>query len=214
MCLAGSCRMPAGFAARGWILRSGTGKTENYGKREPSVIQWNERRGKDKEGMAEQNQNQDMQKPHKRRVRYKGTHPRTFEEKYKEREPEKYAETIEKVISKGSTPAGMHLSICVDEILEFLQIQPGQRGLDATLGYGGHSRRMLEKLEGSGHLYGLDVDPIEIVKTETRIREKGYGADIFTVRKMNFADVLELSREVGKFDFILADLGGFLHADR
>ena len=69
--------------------------------------------------MAEQNQNQDMQKPHKRRVRYKGTHPRTFEEKYKEREPEKYAETIEKVISKGSTPAGMHLSICVDEILEF-----------------------------------------------------------------------------------------------
>ena len=171
------------------------------------MIQWNERRGKDKEGMAEQNQNQDMQKPHKRRVRYKGTHPRTFEEKYKEREPEKYAETIEKVISKGSTPAGMHLSICVDEILEFLQIQPGQRGLDATLGYGGHSRRMLEKLEGSGHLYGLDVDPIEIVKTETRIREKGYGADIFTVRKMNFADVLELSREVGKFDFILADLG-------
>ena len=76
------------------------------------------------------------------------------------------------MISKGSTPAGMHLSICVDEILEFLQIQPGQRGLDATLGYGGHSRRMLEKLEGSGHLYGLDVDPIEIVKTETRIRER------------------------------------------
>ncbi len=120
------------------------------------MIQWNERRGKDKEGMAEQNQNQDMQKPHKRRVRYKGTHPRTFEEKYKEREPEKYAETIEKVISKGSTPAGMHLSICVDEILEFLQIQPGQRGLDATLGYGGHSRRMLEKLEGSGHLIFTD----------------------------------------------------------
>ena len=151
------------------------------------MIQWNERRGKDKEGMAEQNQNQDMQKPHKRRVRYKGTHPRTFEEKYKEREPEKYAETIEKVISKGSTPAGMHLSICVDEILEFLQIQPGQRGLDATLGYGGHSRRMLEKLEGSGHLYGLDVDPIEIVKTTARLRENGF--------------------EVGKFDFVLADLG-------
>ena len=67
---------------------------------------------------------------------------------------------------------------------------------------------MLEKLEGSGHLYGLDVDPIEIVKTETRIREKGYGADIFTVRKMNFADVLELSREVGKFDFTDVSSGG------
>ena len=171
------------------------------------MIQWNERRGKDKEGMAEQNQNQDMQKPHKRRVRYKGTHPRTFEEKYKEREPEKYAETIEKVISKGSTPAGMHLSICVDEILEFLQIQPGQRGLDATLGYGGHSRRMLEKLEGSGHLYGLDVDPIEIVKTTARLREKGFGEEILTVRQMNFAEIDLLSEEVGKFDFVLADLG-------
>ena len=157
--------------------------------------------------MAEQNQNQDMQKPHKRRVRYKGTHPRTFEEKYKEREPEKYAETIEKVISKGSTPAGMHLSICVDEILEFLQIQPGQRGLDATLGYGGHSRRMLEKLEGSGHLYGLDVDPIEIVKTTARLREKGFGEEILTVRQMNFAEIDLLSEEVGKFDFVLADLG-------
>ena len=134
MCLAGSCRMPAGFCGPGLDPAVWDRENQNYGKREPSVIQWNEKRGKDKEGMAEQNQNQDMQKPHKRRVRYKGTHPRTFEEKYKEREPEKYAETIEKVISKGSTPAGMHLSICVDEILEFLQIQPGQRGLDAHSG--------------------------------------------------------------------------------
>ena len=45
---------------------------------------------------------------HKRRVRYSGTHPRRFEEKYKEQNPEKYADTIEKVIKKGSTPAGMH----------------------------------------------------------------------------------------------------------
>ena len=72
--------------------------------------------------------------PHKRRVRYKGTHPRSFKEKYKEHQPEKYADTIEKVIQKGSTPAGMHISIMVNEILDFLQIQPGEVGLDATLG--------------------------------------------------------------------------------
>ena len=71
---------------------------------------------------------------HKRRVRYKGTHPRTYQEKYKELQPEKYGDTIEKVIRKGGTPAGMHISICVQEILDFLQIQPGQTGLDATLG--------------------------------------------------------------------------------
>ena len=74
---------------------------------------------------------------HQRRVRYKGTHPKRYEEKYKELQPEKYPETVAKVIQKGSTPVGMHIPIMVNEILEFLQIQPGQTGLDATLGYGG-----------------------------------------------------------------------------
>ena len=99
------------------------------------------------------NQNIETEKVHKRRVRYKGTHPRTYAEKYKEQQPEKYADTIEKVIRKGSTPAGMHISICVKEILDFLQIKPGQKGLDATLGYGGHTSKMLECLEGNGHVY-------------------------------------------------------------
>lgn len=146
-------------------------------------------------------------KVHKRRVHYRGTHPRTFEEKYKEQNPEKYADTIEKVIKKGSTPAGMHLSICVNEILEFLQIKPGQKGLDATLGYGGHTTEMLKCLEGKGHIYGLDVDPIEIVKTKERLAVHGFGEDILTVCQMNFADIDRLSAEVGKFDFVLADLG-------
>ncbi len=83
-----------------------------------------------------------MEENHQRRVRYKGTHPRNFKEKYKELQPDKYGDTIEKVIRKGGTPAGMHISICVEEILEFLQIQPGQKGLDATLGYGGHTGRI------------------------------------------------------------------------
>ena len=146
-------------------------------------------------------------KIHRRRQRYKGTHPRTFEEKYKEREPEKYAETIEKVIRKGSTPAGMHISICVKEILEFLQIRPGQKGLDATLGYGGHTRKMLECLEGKGHIYGLDVDPIEIKKTKERLEALGYGPQILTILQENFANAGEIARRYGPFDFVLADLG-------
>ena len=87
---------------------------------------------------------------HKRRVRYKGTHPRKFSEKYKELNPEKYGDTIEKVISKGSTPAGMHIPIMVEEILDVLKVQPGDVGLDATLGYGGHSGKILEKLKEHG----------------------------------------------------------------
>lgn len=236
---------------------------------------------------------------HKRRVRYKGTHPRTFEEKYKEHDPEKYADTVARVIEKGSTPAGMHIPIMVKEILDFLQIRPGQKGLDATLGYGGHTRKMLEKLtEASGtseltdqvyikddvqtkndlwenpeensednsrdnpannpednprdnpvdnpednsrdnpannpednstdnpadnsennseevfrrkapegHLYALDVDPIEIVKTGERLQKAGYGEEILTILQQNFANLETVAKEYGPFDFMLADLG-------
>lgn len=148
-----------------------------------------------------------QEQPHKRRVRYKGTHPRTYQEKYKEHQPEKYADTIEKVIRKGSTPAGMHISICVQEILDFLQIQPGQTGLDATLGYGGHSSKMLEQLQNQGHLYALDVDPIEMKKTKERLAGMGYGPEILSIKHLNFADVDQLLPESGKFNFALADLG-------
>lgn len=147
------------------------------------------------------------EKQHKRRVRYSGTHPRTYKEKYKEHQPEKYADTISKVISKGSTPAGMHISIMVKEILEFLAIKPGETGLDATLGYGGHTKEMLKCLNGEGHIYGLDVDPIESAKTKERLEKQGFGNDILTVKLMNFKDIDQVAEEAGKFDFIPADLG-------
>ncbi|MCQ2507609.1 MAG: 16S rRNA (cytosine(1402)-N(4))-methyltransferase RsmH [Dorea sp.] len=144
---------------------------------------------------------------HKRRVRYSGKYPKKFEEKYKEHQPEKYADTIEKVKSKGGTPAGMHISIMVQEILDFLDIKPGQRGLDATLGYGGHTLQMLKKLEGNGHIVGLDVDPIEQAKTKERLEKAGFGDDMLTVKLINFANIDQVAAECGKFDFVLADLG-------
>ncbi|MDO5520633.1 MAG: 16S rRNA (cytosine(1402)-N(4))-methyltransferase RsmH [bacterium] len=152
-------------------------------------------------------ENQEQQQPHKRRVRYKGTHPRSYKEKYKELQPEKYADTVAKVIQKGSTPAGMHISIMVKEIIDFLQIKPGQKGLDATLGYGGHTKAMLTCLEGQGHIYGLDVDPIESAKTKERLAKQGFGEDILTVKLTNFANIDQVAEEVGPFDFLLADLG-------
>ena len=144
---------------------------------------------------------------HKRRVRYKGTHPRTYQEKYKEHNPEKYKDTIEKVIRKGSTPAGMHISIMVKEILDFLQIKPGQKGLDATLGYGGHTRAMLEQLHGEGHLCSLDIDPIEMEKTRKRLQDVGYGEEILSIVQKNFAYIDEVAEDYGPFDFMMADLG-------
>ncbi len=147
-----------------------------------------------------------MEQEHKRRVRYKGTHPKRFEEKYKELNPEKYGADVAKIVQSGKTPAGMHISIMVREILDFLQIRPGQIGLDATLGYGGHSRKMLEQLQGQGHLYATDVDPIESEKTRARLESLGYGPEILTIKRMNFADLDQVAPEQ-KFDFILADLG-------
>ena len=100
----------------------------------------------------------------------------------------------------------MHISICVKEILEFFDIQPGQKGLDATLGYGGHTRKMLECLQGEGHIYGLDVDPIESAKTKERLAKKGYGEALLTVKLTNFKNIDQVAEEAGKFNFMLADL--------
>lgn len=156
--------------------------------------------------MSQENQNI-QEEPHKRRVRYKGKYPRNYKEKYKELNPEKYQDTIKKVIRKGSTPAGMHISIMVREIIDFLQIKPGQTGFDATLGYGGHTKAMLECLRGQGHMYATDVDPIESAKTKKRLADAGFGEDILTIRLQNFCTIDEIAKEVGGFDFILADLG-------
>ena len=156
--------------------------------------------------MSQENQNV-QEELHKRRVRYKGKYPRNYKEKYKELNPEKYQDTIEKVIRKGSTPAGMHISIMVREIIDFLKIKPGQTGFDATLGYGGHTKAMLECLKGQGHMYATDVDPIESAKTKKRLADAGFGEDILTIRLQNFCTIDEIAKEAGGFDFVLADLG-------
>ncbi len=144
---------------------------------------------------------------HKRRVRYKGSYPKNYKDKYKELQPEKYTSTISRVIEKGSTPAGMHLPICIKEILDFLQIKPGQTGLDATLGYGGHAVEMLKCLDSKGHLYALDIDPVELPKTKDRLNKLGYDEKILTIEQLNFSDIDLLADEPGQFNFVLADLG-------
>lgn len=144
---------------------------------------------------------------HQRRPRYKGTHPKAFKDKYKELQPELYADDVAKIIKKGNTPAGMHRPICVNEILEFLQITPGQTGLDATLGYGGHTLEMLKCLESNGHLYACDADPVELPRTRDRLAGLGYGPEILTVMQTNFSNIDQIIAESGPLNFLLADLG-------
>ena len=151
----------------------------------------------------------ESEKPHKRRERYSGKNPRSFALKYKELAPEKYPETVAKVVASGKTPAGMHRSIMVDEILEVLRPQQGEFGVDCTLGYGGHARELLQRLSPNGRLVGLDVDPIEIQKTEKRLRAEGFSEEVFGVYRSNFAGVLKVLAVENRqgADVLLADLG-------
>lgn len=148
-----------------------------------------------------------QEQKHQRRPRYKGTHPKAFKDKYKELQPELYADAVEKVIQKGNTPAGMHRSICVQEIMDFLQITPGQIGLDATLGYGGHTLEMLKCLDSKGHLYATDVDSIELPRTKERLESLGYGPEILTIKQTNYSNIDQITSTSGPLNFILADLG-------
>jgi 16S rRNA (cytosine1402-N4)-methyltransferase len=161
------------------------------------------------EGPAANRAPEPVTTPHRRRPRYPGNHPRRFEEKYKERNPERYAETVAHVLASGRTPAGTHRPIMVEEILEVLAPQPGEVAVDCTLGYGGHARELLVRLQPGGRLLGLDADAIELPKAEARLRALGFGSDTFTAHRSNFAGLAQILAAAGipGVDIILADLG-------
>ena len=144
-----------------------------------------------------------------RRKRYSGKNPRRFEDKYKEHDPARYGETIAKVIASGKTPAGTHIPILTAECLDALQLAPGMNGVDATLGYGGHALKILEKITPQGKLIGLDLDPLELPKTAARLCGLGYGVDCFEAVRSNYAGIVKALAERGlaEVDFIFADLG-------
>ena len=147
---------------------------------------------------------------HTRRPRYVGTHPRRFGEKYKELAPERYPEQTEHVLGRGRTPAGQHVPIMVEEVLAALAPKPGERGVDGTLGFGGHAQHLLAALAPGGRLLGLDVDPLELPRTEARLRALGYDEDALLVRRSNFAGLGKALTEVGwsdGVDFFFVDLG-------
>lgn len=147
--------------------------------------------------------------PHRRRPRYAGKNPRRFEEKYKEQNPALYAETIAKVLASGKTPAGMHRPIMVAEIIEALDPKPGETAVDCTLGYGGHAREIIARIQPGGRLVGLDADPVELPKTEDRLCSLGFGMETFVAHRSNFAGLPKIlaSLQLAGADMILADLG-------
>jgi 16S rRNA (cytosine1402-N4)-methyltransferase len=141
----------------------------------------------------------------RRRQRYQGKNPRHFSEKYKEHAPERYAEDVARVLERGRTPAGTHRPIMVREVMEVLAPQRGEVAVDCTLGYGGHAAVLLQAIQPGGRLIGLDVDPIELPKTEARLRALGFSPATFTVHRTNYAGLARLLPE--PVDIVFADLG-------
>src|SRR5438045_6800286 len=93
----------------------------------------------------------------------------------------------------------------VGEFMEALVPQPGELAVDCTLGYGGHAAALLSALEPGGRLIGVDVDSIELPKTEARLRRLGFGPDTLTVHQTNFAGLSKVLTE--PVDIVFADLG-------
>ena len=147
--------------------------------------------------------------PHVRRPRYQGSHPRAFHEKYKELNPERYAEDVARVLSSGKTPAGTHRPVMVREVLDVLAPEPGQFAVDATIGYGGHALELLRALRPGGRLLALDVDPVELPKTEARLRALDNPPESLIVRRGNFAGLARVlvDQSLPQADVVLADLG-------
>ncbi len=144
-----------------------------------------------------------------RRPRYKGKNPRGFHEKYKELDPARYPDDVKKVLASGKTPVGTHRPIMVDEVLECLRPTPGDVAVDCTLGGGGHARAVLERLQPGGRLIGLDIDPVELPRTEAHLRAAGFGPGTFSAHHANFAGLPQVLASEGleAADVILVDLG-------
>jgi 16S rRNA (cytosine1402-N4)-methyltransferase len=87
--------------------------------------------------------------------------------------------------------------------------RPGEIAVDCTVGYGGHARELLKAIQPGGRLIAIDADPLELPKTESRLRALGFPDKSLIVRRMNFAGIssVVLTESPEGADVILADLG-------
>jgi 16S rRNA (cytosine1402-N4)-methyltransferase len=149
-----------------------------------------------------------------RRVRYSGTHPVSFKDKYKELSGD--AALLAQLELKGKTAAGTHRPVAVPEVLAALEpsLRAGACAVDCTLGYGGHARELLKRIAPGGTLYGLDADGATLSATEARLNawlQTSGEADSARLvpQHCNYSAVSRvlLAAEPEGVDALLADLG-------
>ena len=103
-------------------------------------------------------------------------------------------------------PRSCHVAVLVAEVLEWLGLRPGGTAVDGTVGGGGHSARILEKLGPSGRLFGLDRDARMLERAATVLDHPGCS-----LHQASYSDLDEVLRAAGQsagsIDGILLDLG-------
>ena len=99
-----------------------------------------------------------------------------------------------------------HRPVMLDEVLEFLEVEEGGIYLDGTLGGGGHTRAILERVGPEGRVIGTDRDPVELAETCEALR--GFGDRLVAVN-VSFEEMEAAVKTAGfdKVDGILMDLG-------
>ena len=142
----------------------------------------------------------------KRRVRYSGTHPKKFQEKYKERNIAAYPELEAHLCAKGKTPASTHIPVLTEEVMACLKPAPGEVIIDCTVGYGGHALEFIKRIGASGKLIALDVDGDELDRTSKRLSESGTAVSFYRSNFAGIGNVLN-KEKIDGYDIIFADLG-------
>ena len=100
-----------------------------------------------------------------------------------------------------------HRSVLPAEVLDALAPTPGQMVVDCTVGLGGHSALLLERVTPAGRLVGLDFDPANLDRARLKLAAVGGGR--FDLVQSNFAALPAVLAGLGvaAVDAILADLG-------
>ena len=157
--------------------------------------------------VADQSSNDNSSQPkHSRRPRYSGTHPKSYQQKYKEHNITAHSELRDHLRAKGKTPAGTHIPVMTEEILACLKPAPGEIVIDCTLGYGGHALEFIKRIGPNGKLIALDIDNAELERTKNRLAKADAQVSF---HRSNFAGIAKvLSKEnLQACDIIFADLG-------
>lgn len=102
----------------------------------------------------------------------------------------------------------VHITVLLQETVDFLNLQKGDIVVDGTLGAGGHTLLMLEKMKGNIFVLGLDLDQNALNRSEERLKQAGWSSQVSFI-KTNFGDIEKAvgEKHMQSINKVVLDLG-------